>query len=338
MSKLLSLIIVFAGVFLAILLWYWSQLRALDANNETRRFIEVPEGSSVAAVANDLEEQGVIRSAAAYRWYTKFHGLETSLQAGTFSLHPAQSIPEIIEELSGKMMGEVIVTIPEGFTVKDIDALLAEKELFQPEDIQKCAQECDFSAYEFLQEDTSKLAKRGGKLEGYLFPDTYFVFPQNTTPESFLKRLLDTFERRVVEGLRSDLAGSERSLHEVVTMASIIEEETRTDDERQVVSGILWKRFDAGMGLDVDAANRYILEKPIAAINRQDLGQDSPYNLRRYRGLPPGPIANPGLASIRAALRPKDSPYFYYLHGTDGQIRYAETNDQHNENKAKYLK
>ena len=105
-----------------------------------------------------------------------------------------------------------------------------------------------------------------------------------------------------------------------------------------MVSGILWKRFDEGMGLGVDAAIRYILDKPTAVLTRVDLEVDSPYNLRKYRGLPPGPIANPGIRSIEAALRPQASDYYYYLHGTDGVIRYAVTNDEHNENKARYLR
>jgi UPF0755 protein len=120
-------------------------------------------------------------------------------------------------------------------------------------------------------------------------------------------------------------------------MASLIERETSSDDEREIVSGILWKRLSADQGLAVDATVRYALGKITEALTKDDLSIDSAYNTRKYRGLPPGPIANPGLKSIKAAINPKDSPYFYYLHGKDGQIRYSETNDEHNLKKAKYL-
>ncbi len=121
-------------------------------------------------------------------------------------------------------------------------------------------------------------------------------------------------------------------------MASLVEEETRTDDERAIVAGILWKRFDAGTGLGVDATVRYALDKPSSALTVSDLDTNSDYNTRKFRGLPPGAIASPSLESIKAALHPEASEYWYYLHGTDGQIRYAKTNEEHNENKYKYLR
>ena len=157
-------------------------------------------------------------------------------------------------------------------------------------------------------------------------------------PKFFLERMLGTFRTRVVDGMKNDIKSSGHSLHEIVTMASLIEEETRAAAEKPIVSGILWKRFTAKTGLGVDAAVRYIVHKKTEALTTTDLAVDSPYNLRRFRGLPPGPIAAAGAASIHAALHPENSPYWYYLHGRDGQIRYGVTNDDHNANKARYLK
>jgi len=174
-------------------------------------------------------------------------------------------------------------------------------------------------------------------LEGYLFPDTYFVNPDEFVAKFFLERMLGTFRTRVVEVLESDIVSSGRSLEEIVTMASLIERETKTDEERPMVAGILWKRFDAKQGLDVDATVRYALQKPVEPLTKNDLENRSPYNTRRFAGLPPGPIANPGLKSTQAALHPTESRYWYYLHGSDGVIRYAETNEEHNANKVKYL-
>ncbi|MDO8649345.1 MAG: endolytic transglycosylase MltG [Candidatus Peregrinibacteria bacterium] len=317
-------------------LWYAHALSAIG-DGETRKIVKIPKGASMQSIATQLKEEGVIRSARAFSLYVRLHGEDSSLQAGSFVLRLSQSVSEIVETLTTGASEEISLTIPEGYTVKDIDALVAGEGLAETGAILTCAQTCDFSSFEFLPPRTD-MAKRGGKIEGYLYPDTYYVSPADFHPKFFLERLLTTFRHRVVEEKKAAIDGSDRSLHAIITMASLIEEETRKAGERPIVSGILWKRFDNGIGLGVDAAVRYILEKPSSAITLDDLEVDSPYNLRKYRGLPPGPIASPSLSSIEAALAPEESKYLYYLHGTDGVIRYAETNDEHNENKKKYLR
>lgn len=298
--------------------------------------IEIAAGQPVHAIATLLREKGLIRSALLFRLYLRSKGQDRSLRTGSFLLSPDASYAEIVKALVSGEGRDVAVTIPEGYTMREIDALLASMDLIGAGELLACAGGlprevgCDFSRFEFLP-------SRGSRLEGYLFPDTYFVAVQKLVPQLFLERLLATFEERVVEGLQTDLRVSGRSLQEVITMASLIERETRTAEERPIVSGILWKRFDAGTVLDVDATVRYALGKMTGPLTKEDLEEDSPYNTRRYRGLPPGPIANPGLASINAALHPEDSPYFYYLHDREGHIHYAITNEEHNLNKAKYL-
>lgn len=336
----MKLVLRLVGAFLvcSILLfgWYRFSLSPVNGSDTSRITVKIPKGDSVRQIANLLEEKNLIRSSLAFRTYVRLQGFDTGLQAGTFILRPSLSVPEIAEALRKGISEEGIITIPEGFSVQDIDTLLADKGILAAGDFTKCAQTCDLSAYDFLPK-SKELAKRGGKVEGYLYPDTYFVVVDGFTAESFLKRLLDTFQKRVVRDLAEDLKKSDRPLHEIVTMASLIEEETRKEEERATVSGILWKRFDAHAGLGVDATVRYILEKSSGALTVSDLNTNSPYNLRKFRGLPPGPIASPSLSAIKAALHPKDTPYWYYLHGTDGQIHYAETNEEHNVNKYKYL-
>ncbi len=246
------------------------------------------------------------------------------------------NVETVIQVLRRGYSEEISLTIPEGYTVRDIDRLIAGKGLAETGAIIGCAKTCDFSSFSFLP-PSAGLAERGGRVEGYLYPDTYFVTTGDFEPKDFLTRMLTTFRSRVIDELGADIGASGRTTHEIVTMASLIEEETRTADERPAVSGILWKRFDGEIGLGVDAAVRYIIDKPRGAITVSDLDIDSAYNLRKYRGLPPGPIANPGIASIKAALRPKDSPYWYYLHDSQGRIHYAVTNDEHNRNRALYL-
>lgn len=316
--------------------WYRHQLSPVDAASDKRILVKIEEGSSTASIAHELWSEGVIRSPWAFNIYVRTHGAASSLHAGSFVFHPSMSVTEVVENLTSGKTGEESVTIPEGYTVFDIDKLLADKGLITAGEFAECALTCDFSSFEFLPKNND-LATRGGKVEGYLYPDTYFVDPTNFVSKFFIERLLGTFRSKVLQPLDADIKGSKRSLHQVVTMASIIEEETRNSGERPVVSGILWKRFDEKMGLYVDATIRYIAEKPTGALTSNDLDVDSPYNTRKYRGLPPGPIASPSLSSIKAALHPESSPYYYYLHGSDGQIHYAVTNDEHNANKAKYL-
>ncbi len=330
MKKLLAI----GAILLIIFVWYKLQLRSVDAAGDTRVRVRVEQGMSKGEIAAMLDEKGLIRSPLAFKAYAMLH--RSNLQAGTYFPKASMTVAEVVGVLAGGKAEEISLTIPEGYTVKDLDALIVKNELAEAGAITDCARTCDFSSFAFLPKGDG-LAPRGGRIEGYLYPDTYFIIVNDFKHETFLERLLQTFGSRVAEGLKTDIGESDRTLHEIVTMASLIEEETRKADERPVVSGILWKRFDEGMGLGVDAAVRYIIDKPTDAITSVDLDTDSPYNLRKFRGLPPGPIANPSLSSIKAALNPEASPYWYYLHGTDGQIRYAETNDGHNENKRKYL-
>lgn len=317
--------------------WYALAIRPAVAGSEQRVTVSVPSGSSTDAIAQQLFDEGIIRSPLAFKVLVQRSGNAGKLQAGTFVLRPSMSARDVMAAMLSGKAEEVPITIPEGFTVADIDALLTEKGIIEEGDVIHCANSCDFSAFDFLP-PLEGLAARGGRLEGYLYPDTYFVVPNDFVAKFFLERMLGTFRLKVLDELATDIAASGRGIHDIITMASLVEEETRSDDERAVVAGILWKRIDEGMGLYVDASNRYIVNKPTAPLTAADLAIDSFYNLRKYRGLPPGPIANPSIESIRATLHPQASPYYYYLHGSDGQIRYAVTNDEHNANKAKYLR
>ncbi len=318
-------------------MWYTNALEPVDATSDQRISVTIPSGTSSATIATMLEEKGLIKSSSAFLSFAKKSDKAASLQAGTFVLMPSMSVEEIVNALSSGETQEMSITIPEGYTVKDIDVLLTEKGLIKAGEAIACANDCDFASFTFLP-SSSALAERGGVLEGYLYPDTYFIDTTNFNVKFFFERMLGTFRTKVIDAFGDDIGSSGRSLHEIVTMASLVEEETRHAEERTIVSGILWKRFDEQIGLYVDASNRYILNKPTATITAADLDMDSPYNLRKYRGLPPGPIANPGVDSIEAALNPESSPYYYYLHGSDGVIRYAITNDEHNANRARYLR
>ncbi len=347
MRKLLLIIIVVAGVLFS--LWLLYGLFPANLADNTRVTVAVQPGMSVSAIVEVLHDKHLIRSPLAFTLYVRYKGFASSLKAGAFTFSRSQSVPGIVSALVEGKSEEVVITIPEGLTVADIDELLASKGLGKQGDLLDCAFSCDFTEYTFLPDwitprgTPREHAKRedgyGSGLEGYLFPDTYYVSTAGYQSKQFLERMLTNFESKIVDVYGPEIQKSDRSMADILAMASLVQEESRGDeDERMTVSGILWKRLDGKIALGVDATVRYALRKPKIALTKEDLQFDSPYNTRKHGGLPPTPIANPGEEAIKAALRPKVTEYWYYLHDTDGKIHYAKTNDEHNENRARYLR
>ena len=201
---------------------------------------------------------------------------------------------------------EVLITIPEGYTVRQMGELFEKVGLF-------------------LKEEFLVLAQ---KEEGYLFPDTYRFF-RKTTPEKVIEKMKKNFEEKI-----KDLSVN----RDTIIMASIIEKEIHDTEDRKVVSGILWRRIKEEIGLQVDASLNYVLGKTSAELTADDLKIDSPYNTYKYRGLPVGPIANPGLDAILAAINPTESPYLFYLSDKDGVTHFARNFEEHKANKLRYLR
>lgn len=339
MRKLYVIFLLTAAV---IVIWYWRGLQPVDRASEGETLVTIKTGTSVSGIASALYEKGLIRSPLIFRMKTRFLGATETLKAGAYMLRKDQSMPEIIDVLTEGRTKEILVTIPEGLTVADIDALMASKGFGTEGAIVRCSFRCDFSSFVFLPaSNVSRLGSEesiGSRLEGYLYPETYAVNALDYHPKFFLERMLGQFRKIVVEQSSGSIASSRYSLHDIITMASLVEEESRTDDERAIIAGILWKRLENKVVLGVDATTRYEHGKKTEPLTKAELEAITPYNTRRQLGLPPGPIANPSTSSIRAVLHPKTSPYWYYLHGMDGRIRYAVTLQEHNENKAKYLR
>lgn len=210
---------------------------------------------------------------------------------------------------------EVTVTIPEGFNADQIGEALEKAGLFSKDDF----------------------AAGAKKHEGYLFPDTY-RFYKTSKPEQVISRMRENFNEKMTPEILAEMKKAGRALEEIIIVASMLEEEVRGTADRRLVAGILWKRLRLGMGLNVDATLTYVLGKPSRELTEEDLKYDSPYNTYRYRGLPPGPISNPGMDAILAALLPTASEYLYYLTDKNGVARYARTLEEHRLNKFKYLR
>ncbi len=301
---------------------------SLDPLSDTRVSINIPKGSSADAIADQLLEKGLIQSPFFFKLYLRSQGLDGKLQAGRFILREYDNLPAIAKVLAEGKGQEAAVTLLEGWTARQIGEYLEEQGLTTADQFVECVKTCHPKS-DILPADKSA--------EGFLYPDTYFVDPSTYSDASFVARLVDTLESKLTAEDLEAIKQSKHSLYEVVTMASIVEREERNDDDRATVAGILWKRFDNGIGLGADATILYALGRTKGGLTYDELQVDSPYNTRKYRGLPPTPISNPHLSSLRAAIYPKDSPYMYYLHGSDGQVHYGKTLEEHNENKRKYL-
>ncbi len=320
--------------------WFWLSIRPANSAATKTMVVRIESGMSLSQVSSDLQDRHLIRSALAFKLLALVSRQSGNIKAGAFAVTAAQTSSEILSILVGGKSEVISITIPEGYTVKDIDTLLASKGLGEIGDIINCAYTCDFSTFEFLPGSPAGTKEQGigSRLEGYLFPETYFVSVAEYHPKFFLERMLGTLRKRIVSEYGSEILLKKRTLPDLLTMASLVEEESRHEDERPVVAGILWKRLEAKTLLGVDASLRYVLQKRSEPLTKSDLESDSPYNTRNHRGLPPSPIANPGISAFLAALRPEESSYWYYLHDKDGVIHYAVTNDEHNRNRALYLR
>lgn len=295
----------------------------------------VESGQGAKSVWGQLVEQGYFKRTFPLRYTAWRQDAAASLKAGTYQLEVGESAHDVVARMAAGdvVLDEFSVTFPEGFTTQQIAARTSAKGIGTEESFLAAATPTAFvEKFPFLSSIPA-----GRSLEGYLFPDTYKVF-EDDTPADVIERMLANFSQKVPSQLQADIAQSGRSLDDIIIMASIIEREVIHDEDMALISGILWKRIENGEGLYADATIRYALNKWDGALTVQDLAVDSPYNSRKYRGLPPGPISNPGIRAIMAALHPQASEYYYYLSTPSGETIFSKTNEEHNLNKAKYLR
>ncbi len=305
-------------------------------NSETVK-VEIQEGIGARAIAKKLDDAGVVRSPTGLVLAMLLRRVRGDLKAGTYEFSQAESGRGIIARLvrGDTEPTDISVTFPEGFTLEQVAARLDARGLTTKDAFSAAANVGRF------RDEFSVLASVQGteSLEGYLFPDTY-RFHRGTSTEDMIRRLLRRFaEQWEVALTETRTEKPTSSVHDVVTMASIVEREVTSPEDRRLVAGILWKRLDLGIGLDADATIRYVLNDWERPLTVDDLRVDSPYNTRRYRGLPPGPIGNPGLESLKAVLAPTPSDYLYYLSASDdGRTIFSKTLDEHRQAKTQYLR
>lgn len=299
---------------------------------------EISEGASVDQIARELESREIITSRFFFKAYVKLARAQSALQAGQFELKPGMSFRSVVATLTNAKANEVQVTIPEGYTAKHIGETLAS---FLPSVDKTSWQSVVSSPSLFTQAPLLSGIPSGQGLEGYLFPDTY-RFRKETDAKTVAETMVLTLTRRFAENeivVPTHLVmDNGMTLHEVLTLASIVEREVRSPQDMAHVAGIFFTRLKIGMALQADATVNYVTGKNDAAITLADSQIDSPYNTYKKLGLPPGPISNPGMNAIKAVLNPIDSDDLYYLTAPDGQVIYAKTFNEHVQNKYKYLK
>ena len=286
-------------------------------------------GDTATRVADRLQEQGFIRSARLFSFVMRTSGLSNRLQPGTYDLSDIDSVYGIARRLAGKSGNtETILRIIEGWNIRDIDQYLRSQNISG--DITKTSSLDWPKEFSFLQDKPASIG-----LEGYLFPDTYRVY-NTATAEDVTRVMLKNFEKKITPELRQKISASGKSLFATITMASIVESEVQTSNDRQLVADIFWRRLANKMPLQADSTVNYATGKKSPAVSSADLAIDSPYNTYKYRGLPVGPICNPGLDAITATMTPLKNEYWYFLTDAKGKVYYAKTLDEQLRNKRKY--
>ena len=293
-------------------IWYLN--RPTGVSNSA--LIEITAGMTARDIGVALAEQQIIRSPFAFEWLT---GTANQLEAGTYELNGERSTESILQTLLDAPERLERLTVPEGLTRQQTAGLIARQGF------------ADSTRFLALTEDERIIADVGlstENLEGYLFPETYFIEP-DASEQEIITRMVGEFFRVFSDSLFAALEGSDLSLHEAITLASIIELEAVAENERPVISSIFHRRLGFNRRLESCATVEYALGVHKKRLTNADLKVVSPYNTYRHRGLPPGPIGSPGKASILAALNPADTEFLYFVARGDGTHEFSRTNREH---------
>lgn len=290
--------------------------------------ISIAHGMSTQAIGEELYKQGLIKNILLFRILAKTQGLENSLQAGDYAISKAMSVKDIIGMLARGETAYLQFTVPEGYTIDQIAELLESKKL---------ASAAKFKAYVAAYAPFDYISPGANvkyKAEGFLFPDTYQV-AAGTSEADLAKMMAGQFDRQFTPEMRERTAARGLTIRETIILASLVEKEAKIDSERPIIAGVFLNRLKQGMPLQSCATIQYILGNPKAELTIQDTELPSPYNTYQNMGLPPGPIASPGLAAIKAVLYPADTDYLYFVAYQNGGHLFGKTYEEHLANIAK---
>jgi UPF0755 protein len=311
-----------------------------EAQPDETVVVHVDQGDSAATIGRKLEQTGVIDSARLFRVLASLMAVGARLEAGDYEFHKGESAMVAVQRISQGITASRIVTIPEGLRAEEIGALLERNGVVSAEDFRNALAEQYTASFIETRSSLDAPPPRSG-LEGFLFPATY-GFPMQIAPHQVVQQLVAAFDERYRTQIQPLLAASNLSLHDAVTLAAIVEREAQLPEERPVIASVFLNRLAAGMPLQADPTVQYALGSDPANAARfgywkpdltlADLAIDSPYNTYVHAGLPPGPIANPGLDSILAVLRPAQTDYLYFVARPNGSHAFAATLEEHQRN------
>lgn len=316
-------------LLIAALLWFFLALRPVDPSQNQVTTIRFVAGERTESLAQELKNKGLIRNATVFSLYTTITNQRRKLQAGSYDVLPSQSTPGIIKMIAGGEIAANRLLFTEGSTTFALKELLRERGLSTDE-----VQQAFVAQY---QNEVLKQRPTGASLEGYLFPDTYQL-TKPVTGTAVLQQMLDNFERKLAAtDYRQRYAAQGLSLHQAVTLASIVDREVRSEQDQAMVAQLYLNRLGRDMMLQADPTAIYGAELAGKPTKPVDVTIDSPYNTYKIKGLPPGPIGNPGLTALKAVAYPKANDYLYFISGKDGTTHFARTYDEHKRNIEQYL-
>ncbi|MFY9174553.1 MAG: endolytic transglycosylase MltG [Peptococcia bacterium] len=325
--RVFQILIIVIAVLLIFCAYSYNQYQSLlgpaDINNSEEVVFIIERGSSAIQIANKLEQEGLIKNAKAFLLYARLTENLEKFKAGEYLLRASNTGPEIMDILVEGRIVTVSFTIPEGYTLKKIAATLAEKGIVAEEEFWSLVEEGEFD-YEFLQ----NLPKSKRRLEGYLFPDTYII-PKGWPAEKVIDLMLKRFAQ-IYDQLPPNKSGL--NMRDTVILASIVEAESKVDEDRPLIASVFLNRLKINMLLQADATLQYAFEERKDRVLYKDLELDDPYNTYKYGGLTPGPIGSPGKASLEAVCEPANTEYYYFVARKDGSGKheFSKTLAEHN--------
>ncbi|WP_412535529.1 endolytic transglycosylase MltG [Peribacillus simplex] len=343
MITIASLILLIGIVGLVGFLYINSAMKPVDPDDDTIKKVKIPIGSSVNGISTLLEEQGIIKDARVFKYYIKFRN-ESGFQAGEYKLSPSMPIEDIVTSIkTGKLMKEAAmkITIPEGKQLIQIADIIAGKTGEDPKKVFKKLNDKKFVnslQEQFPQLLTSEIENEKVlyPLEGYLFPATYDFYEEKPTLESIVIEMLKKTEE-TLQAYEGQMDKNDYSVHEMLTFASLVEEEATAQVDRGKIASVFYNRIEEDMPLQTDPTVLYAKGSHKSRVYYKDLEVKSPYNTYKNKGLPPGPIANAGTTSIDAVLKPEKTDYLYFLATPEGEVLYSKTLDDHNNKKAEHI-
>jgi UPF0755 protein len=320
-----------------------SALQPVDSESKEEKLVQIPIGSGVSSISRILEESGVIKNAHVFKYYVKFKN-ESGFMAGDYVMTPSMTLPQIIESLkTGKVMREAVfqITVPEGKQLDEIADIISKNTNYSTDEVlnrlnDRTYIETLIASYPDILTNEILDAKIKFPLEGYLFPATYPFYEKEPTIDEIVAVMLDKTQS-VIQEYQGQMEDQSMTVHQLLTMASLIEEEATKKVDRDQIASVFYNRIDTGMPLQTDPTVLYAKGVHEKRVYYKDLEIDSPYNTYQNTGLTPGPIANAGTSSIDAVLFPAETDFLYFLATPQGDVLFSKTLAEHNEKKVKHL-